>query len=76
MDGGMKTSLSLYDVETELGILLESSDSGELTPQMQAALTEEKAQIDKMPFTEAEVNEALAQMQRRGSSHASHASQK
>jgi tetratricopeptide (TPR) repeat protein len=40
--------------------------------EMQAALTEEKAQIDKMPFTEAEVNEALAQMQRRGSSHASH----
>lgn len=34
--------------------------------EMQTALTEEKAHIDKMPFTEADIREAMAQMQRRG----------
>ena len=33
--------------------------------EMQAALDEEKAQIDKMPFTEGEVKEALDQLQKR-----------
>jgi tetratricopeptide (TPR) repeat protein len=34
--------------------------------EIQAALSDEKAQIDKMPFTEEEVKEAMAQMQKRG----------
>ncbi|HEY4015876.1 MAG TPA: hypothetical protein VGM06_21195 [Polyangiaceae bacterium] len=35
--------------------------------EMQAALADEKAQIDKMPFSEADIREAMTQMQRRGS---------
>ena len=36
---------------------------------MQAALADEKAQIEKMPFTEAEVKEALDKLQKRAQSH-------